>query len=104
MQCGESERVGAENLFSEKGLRLSGEFLTCAVVRYICYFIIAGALRQKDEQIILVYSVGGAARYLGTTATKVRQMMGNGPLEWVQLRTNGRLLITAEKSGETEIL
>ena len=42
------------------------------------------------------YSVGDAAKYLGTTAVKIRQMMGDGSLQWAQLRTNGRLLITAE--------
>jgi len=48
------------------------------------------------------YSVGDAAKYLGTTATKVRQMMGDGSLEWAQLRTNGRLLITAESLAKKQ--
>jgi len=42
------------------------------------------------------YSVGEAARMFGTTATKVRGMMGRGDVEWTQLRVNGRLLIPAE--------
>lgn len=56
----------------------------------------ARSLKKILYQGHAYYSVGDAARYLGTTATKVRQMMGDGSLEWAQLRTNGRLLITAE--------
>lgn len=42
------------------------------------------------------YSVGATARMLSTTATKVREMMGRGDLEWAQLRASGRILITAD--------
>ncbi len=42
------------------------------------------------------YTVGDAARYLGTTATKVRVLLGTGALESEQLRVNGKLLVTAE--------
>lgn len=56
----------------------------------------AKVLKKITHKGRAYYSVGDAAKYLGTTATKVREMMGNGSLEWAQLRTNGRLLITAE--------
>lgn len=42
------------------------------------------------------YPVNVAARLLGTTASKVRELMARGDLEWTQLRTNGRLMVTAE--------
>ena len=42
------------------------------------------------------YSVGATARMLSTTATKVRELMGRGDLDWTQLRLNGRIVITAE--------
>jgi hypothetical protein len=42
------------------------------------------------------YSIGAAARFLSTTPTKVREIMGRGDLEWMQLRINGRQLISAE--------
>lgn len=56
----------------------------------------AKVLKKITHKGCAYYSVGDAAKYLGTTATKVRKMMGDGSLEWAQLRTNGRLLITAE--------
>lgn len=42
------------------------------------------------------YTVAAAARLLGTTTPKIREMMGRGELEWTQLRVNGRLRIPAE--------
>jgi len=42
------------------------------------------------------YTVPDAARYLGTNATKVRQLIGAGEMEMDQIRTNGKLLVTAE--------
>jgi hypothetical protein len=48
------------------------------------------------------YSVADAARYLGTTATKVRGMMGDGSLEWAQFRVNGRLFITAKSLADKQ--
>lgn len=42
------------------------------------------------------YSQAEAARYLGTTTLKVREMMADSSLESEQLRVNGRILITAE--------
>lgn len=42
------------------------------------------------------YTVADAGRYLGTTATKVRQLMGAHKLEWTQGRVNGKLLVSAE--------
>lgn len=41
------------------------------------------------------YSVADAAKYLGTRADKIREMMGNGTLQYKQLKTNGPLLILA---------
>lgn len=42
------------------------------------------------------YSVSDAARYLGTTPAKIRQMMGDGSLGWTQFRVNGNLFITGK--------
>jgi len=42
------------------------------------------------------FTVGETARNLSTTATKIRQMMGNGDLKWTQLRIGGRLFVPAE--------
>jgi hypothetical protein len=42
------------------------------------------------------YGVGAAARMLSTSATKIKEMMDRGDLEWTQLRVNGRILISAE--------
>jgi excisionase family DNA binding protein len=58
------------------------------------------ALKKISHQGQAYYSVGDAAKYLGTTATKIRQMMGDGSLKWAQLRVNGRLLITAESLAQ----
>jgi excisionase family DNA binding protein len=48
------------------------------------------------------YSVSDAAHYLGTTTTKIRQMMGDGSLEWTQFRVNGRLFISAKSLVEKQ--
>jgi hypothetical protein len=42
------------------------------------------------------YSVADAAKLLGTNASKVRELMGSGQLEWNQTRLNGRLIVEAE--------
>jgi hypothetical protein len=42
------------------------------------------------------FSVGEAARELSTTATKIRQMMGRGDLDWTQLRVGGRIFVPAD--------
>lgn len=42
------------------------------------------------------YSVGDAARYLGTTAQKIRVFMGDGSLNYTQVRRNGNLYVSAE--------
>lgn len=42
------------------------------------------------------YSVADAARLLRTNAQKVRELMGDGTLEWNQTRVNGRLIVEAE--------
>jgi hypothetical protein len=41
-------------------------------------------------------SVASAARQLGTTTGKVRELMGRGELAWAQPRANGKLYISAE--------
>jgi hypothetical protein len=41
------------------------------------------------------FTVGAAAKFLGTTATKVKEMMSCGDLEWTQFRVNGRVYISA---------
>jgi hypothetical protein len=41
-------------------------------------------------------SVEETARMLATTTRKIRELMGSGDLEWVQLRINGRLFVPAE--------
>lgn len=42
------------------------------------------------------YSIADAARYLGITTPKVREMMGDGSLACKQVRTNGKLFIQAK--------
>ena len=42
------------------------------------------------------YSVSEAAKFLGTTTPKVREMMGNGILEWAQFRENGKLFVSSQ--------
>lgn len=42
------------------------------------------------------YTIPDAARYLGTSATKIRQLIGAGEIEMDQIKTNGKLLVTAE--------
>jgi hypothetical protein len=39
------------------------------------------------------YSVGAAAKMLHTNTMKVKQLMGDGSLEWLNLRVNGPLYI-----------
>jgi hypothetical protein len=45
------------------------------------------------------YSVGGAAKVLHTNTAKVKQLMGDGTLEWLNLKTNGPLYISATSVG-----
>jgi hypothetical protein len=42
------------------------------------------------------HTVGGAAKMLRTNTAKVKQLMGDGSLEWLNLRVDGRLYITEE--------
>lgn len=42
------------------------------------------------------YGVPAAARLLHTTTAKVRDIMGKGEVEWIQLKTGGKLLLSAE--------
>jgi hypothetical protein len=39
------------------------------------------------------HSVGAAAKMLPTNTAKVKQLMGDGSLVWLNLRLNGRLVI-----------
>jgi hypothetical protein len=43
---------------------------------------------------IAYHTVGNAAKVLGTNTMKVKQLMGDGTLEWLNLRINGRIYIT----------
>lgn len=49
------------------------------------------------------YTVGDAAKYLGTTATKIRELLGSGELEMAQLRVNGKILVTAKSLSDRKI-
>ena len=40
--------------------------------------------------------VSAAAKLLGTTPGKIRQLMGNGTLEWNQAKANGPILVSRE--------
>lgn len=46
------------------------------------------------------YDVASTARLLRTTAAKVRRLMGEGELEWTQLRLGGRLVVRAESIAD----
>jgi hypothetical protein len=48
---------------------------------------------------VVYYSVGGAAKMLRTNTATVKRLMAERSLEWLNLRTNGRLVIP-----ETSIL
>lgn len=41
-------------------------------------------------------TVPAAARLLHTTTARVREVMGQGQVEWIQLKTDGKLLISVE--------
>jgi hypothetical protein len=45
----------------------------------------------KDGSVY--YSVGGAAKLLGTNTATVKRLMGDRQLDWLNLRANGRLVI-----------
>ena len=45
----------------------------------------------KDGSVY--YSVNGAARFMRTNAATVKRLMGEGALEWLNLKTNGNLVI-----------
>jgi hypothetical protein len=42
------------------------------------------------------YTVPGAARLLHTTTARVREIMGQGYVDWMQLKTGGKLLVSVE--------
>jgi hypothetical protein len=52
--------------------------------------------RKISHKGKLYYDVVSTARLLRTTAVKVRHLMGEGELEWTQLRHGGRLVVRAE--------
>lgn len=60
----------------------------------------ARTIKKITHNGVAYYTVGDAAVYLGTTAIKVREFMGDGSLKWAQLRVNGKLLITAQSLME----
>ena len=45
-------------------------------------------------QEIAYHTVGGAAKMLRTNTATVKKLMGDGQLEWLNLKMNGRLYIT----------
>lgn len=53
------------------------------------------AIKKIMHEGKVYYSVPDAARYLGTTATKIRQIM-IAKLEWTQARVNGKLIVSAD--------
>jgi hypothetical protein len=40
--------------------------------------------------------VSAAAKLLGTTPAKIRQLMGDGTLEWTQARVNGQIVVSRD--------
>jgi hypothetical protein len=44
------------------------------------------------------YSIADAAKMLGTNAKKVRQLMGDGELEWRQTRFNSKRFVVSGES------
>ena len=48
----------------------------------------------------LYMTVSEAAKSLRTTATKIRALMGSEDLYWTQLRTNGKLWVSAESVAD----
>jgi hypothetical protein len=42
------------------------------------------------------YTVPGAARLLRTNTAKIRAIMGSNEVEWTQLKTDGKLLVSVE--------
>jgi hypothetical protein len=46
------------------------------------------------------YDIASTARLLRTTTAKVRQLMGEGELEWTQLRLGGKIVVRAESIAE----
>jgi hypothetical protein len=53
----------------------------------------ARKITHKGE---VYYDFASTAWLLRTTAVKVRHLMGEGELEWTQLRHGGRLVVRAE--------
>ena len=53
------------------------------------------AVVRKTHNGIAYFSVGGAATFLGTNTAKIKQLMGDGTLDWCNLRVNGRIFVTA---------
>lgn len=52
-------------------------------------------VRTRIERAGKIYhTVGGAAKMLRTNTAKVKQLMGDGTLDWLNLRDGGRLYIT----------
>lgn len=63
-----------------------------------CNRITAGTANMARPKITrdgkTYYTVGAAAKLLRTNALKVKQLMGDGSLEWSNLRVNGPLYIS----------
>jgi hypothetical protein len=44
----------------------------------------------------ILYTVSGAAMVLGTSTTKIRELMGSGNLEWTPIKVNGKLFVSGD--------
>ena len=55
---------------------------------------------RKTHNGIAYFSVGGAATFLGTNTAKIKQLMGDGTLDWCNLRNNGPIFV--RKSYQTQ--
>lgn len=56
--------------------------------------------KRKIHDGVPYFAVPDAARLLGTTTPKVREMMGNGGLEWMQFKENGKLFVSGRSIAE----
>jgi hypothetical protein len=57
-------------------------------------------IKKVIHDNVAYFSVPDAARFLGTSAPKVREMMGNGGLEWKKFKENGKLFVTAKSLSD----
>jgi len=56
-------------------------------------------MKEKDKIIqngVVYYTVAGTAKFLGITKNKLKELMGQGQMQWIQFKPNGPLYITAK--------